>query len=90
MADMLLEYRIMPENGEVESNILIEKTKEIIENYDFSVKIIDIKLKEVGFGLKAVWVRFQINETKGSENLENSLKESEFVGDVTVELMDRL
>ena len=90
MANMIVVYRIMPEDGEVEYSLLEKTVTEIIKNYDSSVEIKEINEHDVGFGLKAVKVKFQIDEKCGSEELEEKIKEQEIVGDVIVELMDRL
>ncbi len=90
MADMIVVYRIMPEDGEVEYSELESTVKEIIETYDSSVKIKEINSHNVGFGLQAVKIKIQIDEKCGSEALEEKIKSNELVGDVIVELMDRL
>lgn len=90
MANMMLVYRIMPEDGEVEYEALEKSAVETIKAYDSSVKVENVSQHEVGFGLKAVKVKFQVDENKGSEALEEQLKELPEVGDVVIELMDRL
>ena len=90
MADMIVQYRVMPEDGEVDYSSLEKVTKEIIEKYDDSVQVLEIGPTEVGFGLKACRVKIQLDENCGSEALEEQLKELDLVGDVIVELMDRL
>lgn len=90
MANMIIEYRVMPENGEIDISNLEEVTKTTVSNYDESVKVIKTEEVSVGFGLKAIKIRFEVDENKGSDNLEDQLKEKEEVGDVVVELMDRL
>lgn len=87
---MIVVYRVMPEDGEVEYSKLEEVSKNTIEAYNEKVKIKEIGPQEVGFGLKACKVKFQLDENLGSENLENQLKELDEVGDVVIELMDRL
>lgn len=80
----------MPEDGEVEYSDLEKVTKSTVEGYHKSVKVKTVSSADVGFGLKAVKIKFQIDENCGSEDLEEKLKELSEVGDVTVELMDRL
>lgn len=80
----------MPEDGDIEYETLEKVTKSTIETYHKSVKVKSVSSVEVGFGLQAVKIKFQIDENCGSEALEEKLKELEEVGDVTVELMDRL
>jgi len=90
MADMIVQYRVMPEDGEVEYQTLENVTKEIVSAYNETVKILEIGAVGVGFGLQACTVKFQLDENCGSEPLENQLIELAEVGDVNVELMDRL
>ncbi len=90
MADMIVVYRIMPEDGEVEYSDLENVSKDIVESYHESVKVLEVGPQDVGFGLQAVKIKFQIDENCGSEDLENLLKENDIVGDVIIELMDRL
>ena len=90
MADMIVVYRVMPEDSEIEYSQLEELVKEKVQAYDTSVQIKEVKPQNVGFGLQAVNVKFQLDENCGSENLENQIKEEKIVGDVVIELMDRL
>ncbi len=89
MAMMIITYRVMPEDGEVEYSQLEKVAKECILKYDSSVKINSVVEHEVGFGLKAVKINFSVDENKGSEPLEELLKELEEVGDVIIESMSR-
>lgn len=85
---MIVVYRVMPEDGEVEYSKLEEVTKNTVLEYGAEIK--EVNEHDVGFGLKAVKIKFQVDENKGSEALEEQLKELAEVGDVAVELMDRL
>ena len=87
---MIMQYRVMPEDGEVEYSDLEEETKRIVLAYGENITIKEIGPVEVGFGLKAVRINFQLDENLGSENLENQLNKSNLVGDVQIEFMDRL
>lgn len=87
---MIIEYRIMPDDGEVEYDQLEKVVKETVGAYDEKLEIRKVESREVGFGLKAVIINFRVDENLGSENLENQLNELKEVGDVIVELMDRL
>lgn len=90
MADMIVEYRVMPDDGEVEYSVLEEVVKKTVQAYDEKLEIRKVESRDVGFGLKAVIINFRVDENKGSEALENSLNELPEVGDVIVELMDRI
>ncbi len=86
---MIITYRVMPEDGEIEYSQLEEVTKKTVQAYDESVRINKVEAHNVGFGLQAVKINFSVDENKGSENLENQLKELEEVGDVIIESMSR-
>ena len=86
---MIVTYRVMPEDGEVEYSKLEEVTKKTVEEYHETVKVAEIEEHNVGFGLKAVKIKFSVDENQGSEALENKLSELEEVGDVIVESMSR-
>lgn len=88
MADMIVVYRVMPDSGEVEYEKLEEVTRKEVEAYGAEVK--ELNEHSVGFGLKAVKIKIQVDENKGSDALEDQLKSNDEVGDVVVELMDRL
>jgi translation elongation factor EF-1beta len=90
MADMIMQYRVMPVDGEIDYDQLEKDVKEVAENYDEKLKILEIGPRNVGFGLQACILKVQFDENLGSEKLEDNLKEKETVGDVIVELMDRL
>lgn len=87
---MIVEYRVMPEDGEIEYSDLEQKTRETVDSYDEKLEVLEVKEDPVGFGLKAVRIKFQMDEKLGSEELENKLAELPEVGEVTVTLMDRL
>lgn len=89
MAMMILTYRVMPEDGDIEYSLLESSVKKVLEDFDKSVKINRIDEQPVGFGLKAVKVNFNIDEKCGSEAVEEKLKELEIVGDVIIESMSR-
>lgn len=90
MADMIVAFRVMPEDGETDYSVLESKVKETVETYNETVKVKSISEEGVGFGLKAVAIEFQIDETYGSEELENKLAEIPEAGEVNLTKMDRL
>lgn len=89
MAMMIMTYRVMPEDGEVEYSQLEEVTKSTLTNFDKTVKINRTEERNVGFGLKAVIINFSVDEKYGSEAIEEKLKEQEAIGDVIIESMSR-
>lgn len=89
MARMIITYRVMPKDGEVEYSQLKEVTEKTVKEYDETVTISSIDEHDVGFGIKAVKINFSVEESKGSENLENELKNLNEVADVQIEAMSR-
>ena len=87
---MIVVYKVMPEDGEVEFAALESAVKEGVSSYKDDVQVLETSSQEVGFGLKACRIKFQLDENHGSEELENKLKELPEVGDVVLEVMDRL
>lgn len=90
MADMIVAFRVMPENGEIEYSSFENKVKEVVDAYDTSVQIRSVEEEPVGFGLKAVAIEIQLDENCGTDNLEENLTELEEVGEVSITKMDRL
>ena len=90
MANMIIRYKVMPDDSEVDINKLEKKVVDEIKNYNERIEIRENNLFEVGFGLKAIEVEFKIDENLGSEDLENKINELSDVGSVSVIKMDRL
>ena len=90
MADMILGFKVMPEDGETETSVLKDKVEKTVTEFHESVQMRTLEAQDVGFGLKAIMVEIQIDEKQGSEELENKLNEIEEAGDVSVTKMDRL
>lgn len=87
---MIVEYRVMPEDGEVEYSDLETSVKSTVEGHADSVKVLEVREDPVGFGLKAVRIKFQMDENLGTDELEEKLSGLSQVGEVNVTLMDRL
>lgn len=65
MAYVIVTLKIMPEDPEISLKDIIEKSEKIIT--DFGGKIQGTPAEEpVGYGLKAVILKFSANEAKGS------------------------
>ena len=90
MADMILEYTIMPKSGEVDYEVLEKDVKSVAASFDESVKIKKVEKVPLSFGLFSCKINLQIDENCGSEGLENAFKEQENIGNVKLDLMDRL
>jgi translation elongation factor EF-1beta len=88
---MIIEYKVMPDSeAEVEYEQLEKVVRETVEKYDESVVIKECEPQELGFGMKAVRVKFQMNEDLGSDKIEEQLSALEEVGELECTLMDRL
>ena len=90
MADMIVQYRVMPKDGDVDYGTLESEVKKVVLSYGKNVEIKNVEPAPVGFGIEAVRIKFQMDENLGLENLEKQLMELDLVGELNVELMDRL
>ena len=90
MADMIMQLKVAPEDGEVEYAVLEEQVKKVVTEYDEALEVRSVEPVNMGFGLQAVRINFKFNEELGSDDLEDKLNELDVVGGVEVELMDRL
>lgn len=83
MATVLITFKIMPENPEVNLMEIESQAKTKITEY--GAKIIKTEQEPVAFGLKALKISIAMDEKKGNtEPLENNLKEINGVMNVEV------
>ena len=74
MAMVILTFKVMPTSPEVNMENLTKQVETKITSYGGDVK--ESKLEPVAFGLKAIIIRFSLDEAKGSTDpLEDSIKE---------------
>lgn len=91
MADMILEYKVMPNTEtEVEYEQLEKAVKEVVENYDSNIVIKECESTPLGFGMSAVRIKFQLDENLGTDDIETQISDLEEVGELQCTLMDRL
>lgn len=91
MADMIIEYTVMPDSeAEAEYEQLEKVVKETVSNYDEKVVIKECESKSLGFGMQAVRIKFQMNEVLGTDKIEEQLTNLKEVGEIQCTLMDRL
>jgi translation elongation factor EF-1beta len=91
MAEMIVAFRVMPVDGEVEYSDLESAIKKVVEAYaDATTKILKIESEAAGFGMEACAFEIQLDETFGCEPLENQLNDLDVTGTVAVTKMDRL
>ena len=88
---MIVAFRVMPVDGEVEYSDLESAIKEVVLKYaDSNIKIKSMESEAAGFGMEACAFEIQFDENFGSENLENQLNDLEVTGNVAITKMDRL
>ena len=72
MGDVLLVYRVMPEDPEADLEVIVEKIKEIAESYG---EYKGSQIEKIAFGLKALKSSIIIPDEGGIvDELENKLK----------------
>lgn len=87
MAKVIVTFRIMPESPEVDLNILEKKANELISK---TGTVMESKKEPIGFGLVALIVKFNMDESKGStDELENEIKKINGVESVEVIAVSR-
>jgi elongation factor 1-beta len=82
MGIALIKIKIMPSSPEVNLEELKAKAKETIEKQQG--KITNVNEEPIAFGLKAVIVSFELDESKELEMIENELKKIENINSVQV------
>ena len=82
MADMILTFKIMPEDSETDLNRVFEDFRGYVEKE--GGKTGEPKIQEIAFGLKSLEISFAINEKKGTEMFEDIVRNIEGVGSVEV------
>lgn len=88
MADVLITLKVMPEDIEVNLDNLYDEVARRIESFGGKVK--SKEFQPVAFGLKAVIIKFYIDEAKGwSEEHEEELTNIKGVNSVNVEEVRR-
>ena len=83
MAKVIVTLKIMPESPDIKLDKIQEQAKRIIA--DFGGDVGKVEEKPIAFGLKALYIIFIMDESKGStETLEDSVSEIEGVKSVEV------
>ncbi len=78
MGKVAMNIKVMPENPEVN----VEKIGEEIRQ---KLEVKDLKIEPIAFGLKALKVLVIVEDSEGSEKVENAIKGIDGVGEVEVE-----
>ena len=72
MAKVIVTLKIMPEGPEADLNKIEDKAKAVIT--DFGGTVMSVEKQPIGFGLVAVHIKFNMDESKGDmEPLEKLL-----------------
>ena len=82
MADMIITFKIMPEEPDTDLNKIFEELKEFVEKE--GGKTGKPKIEEIAYGLKSLEVSFAIDERKGTEMFEDVARNIDGVGSVEV------
>lgn len=82
MADMIVTFKIMPEEPDTDLNKIFEDFKRFVEKE--GGKTGSPKIQEIAFGLKSLEISFAINESKGTEIFEDVARNLDGVGSVEV------
>lgn len=83
MATVVLTVKLMPESPSVDLAKIKELAKSSMEAE--GARNISFEEKPIAFGLKAVYIKLDMDEAKGSEIVEQKLSEIPEVSSVTIE-----
>jgi elongation factor 1-beta len=83
MAVVSIIVKIMPESPEVNLDSLKKSAQSLMEQE--GAKNISFEEKPIAFGLKAVMMKFALDEAKGTDLVESKLGSIEKVSSVTIE-----
>lgn len=78
MGKVAMNIKIMPSFPEVDVEKISKEIKKQLE-------VKDLKIEPIAFGLKAIKVLVIVDDSEGSEKVENTIKNIEGVGEVEIE-----
>ncbi|MCD6381634.1 MAG: elongation factor 1-beta [Candidatus Aenigmarchaeota archaeon] len=83
MGQVALTLKVMPESPDIDVNKIVNEIKELETDV---VKVSDISIEDVAFGLKAIKVLFVMpDKTVSPSEIEEKIKKIEGVGEVETE-----
>lgn len=82
MGNALIKYKIMPEGMPEDFEILKELVKKTLE--DNEAKVLNIEEQPIAFGLKSIIATISIDESKDTNQIEESLKSLEGISSLDV------
>ena len=85
MSTAAIQFKIMPENLDVDLEKLKEQIKSKVESFNSGV-FNEAEEEPIAFGLKALIITFALSEDEEVDSVENAIKEIEGVS--SVELID--
>ena len=88
MAKMVVTIKVLPDSPERDLNELRKKVEEKIINEEG--KLYKESIEPIAFGINAIVISYIIDESKGTDTVENAIKSIEGVGDVNISDMTRM
>ena len=83
MATVIFIIKMMPSSPDVDLKQMQEDAEKSVKK--LGAQNISFELEEIAFGLKAVKIKLDLDESKGSEIVESTLSRIENVSSVTIE-----
>ena len=83
MATVIFIIKMMPSSPNVDLKQMQEDAEKSVKK--LGAQNISFELEEIAFGLKAVKIKLDLDESKGSEIVESTLSRIENVSSVTIE-----
>ena len=88
MATIIVTLKALPDSPERDLNELKKKIEEIIKEGEG--KLYKESIEPIAFGINAMVFVYMIDESKGTEEIENKIKGLEGIGDVNISDMTRM
>ena len=87
MAKMIVTIKVLPDSPKRDLGELKKKVEKIIEEEG---KLYKESIEPIAFGINALVFIYIIDESKGTEEIENKIKKIEGVGDINISDMTRM
>ena len=88
MAKIIVTMKVLPDSPERDLNELKKKVENVIE--ENGGKLYKESIEPIAFGINAMVFIYIIDESKGTEEIENKVKEIEGTGDINISDMTRM
>lgn len=83
MATVIVSIKLMPDSPEANLEAIKKSAQSLMENEGAKGTIFEEK--PIAFGLKAIFMKFAIDEAKGTDMIESKLSSIESISSVTIE-----